>query len=168
MSFQSIDPNNFEINPFTSIGSQWMLLTAGDENAHNTMTVSWGALGVLWFKNVSFAFVRPQRYTIEFMNKHDTFSLCLFDEIYKPALKLCGTKSGRDLDKDAAAGLTPLFDREAPYYQQANTVLLCRKLSKQRLDPTCFIDPEIDPKVYPKQDHHYMFVGEILSILKQD
>ena len=106
MSLKPIDPKTLELNPFTTIGTEWMLLTAGNEDKHNTMTVSWGGLGVLWRKNVTYVLVRPQRYTMEFMDREEYYSLCVFDETYKPALKLCGTKSGRDIDKDKETGLT--------------------------------------------------------------
>ena len=111
MSLKPIDPKTLELNPFTTIGTEWMLLTAGNEDKHNTMTVSWGGLGVLWRKNVTYVLVRPQRYTMEFMDREEYYSLCVFDETYKPALKLCGTKSGRDIDKDKETGLTVMFDQ---------------------------------------------------------
>ena len=128
MSLKPIDPKTLELNPFTTIGTEWMLLTAGNEDKHNTMTVSWGGLGVLWRKNVTYVLVRPQRYTMEFMDREEYYSLCVFDETYKPALKLCGTKSGRDIDKDKETGLTVMFDQEAPYYAEAKLVFICKKL----------------------------------------
>lgn len=166
MALKPIDPNSLEINPFTSIGTDWMLLTAGNKEKHNTMTVSWGGLGVLWRKNVTYVFVRPQRYTMEFMDKEKYYSLCLFDKSYKSALSLCGSKSGRDINKDKETGLTVMFDQPAPYYAQAKMVFICKKIAKQAIDPHSFIDINIDQTFYPQQDYHRVFAGDIITILK--
>ena len=168
MSLKPIDPKTLELNPFTTIGTEWMLLTAGNEDKHNTMTVSWGGLGVLWRKNVTYVLVRPQRYTMEFMDREEYYSLCVFDETYKPALKLCGPKSGRDIDKDKETGLTVMFDQEAPYYAEAKLVFICKKMSKQKMEPSSFIDSTIDETFYKEKDYHEVFVGDIVTILKQD
>ncbi len=164
-TWEEINPSDLTFNPFHLIGSEWMLVTAGDESAHNTMTASWGGLGVLWKKNVSFVFVRPQRYTLQFMERQDCYSLCFFDKAYKPALAYCGAHSGRDVDKDRETGLTPQFDQAAPYYAEARLVLLCKKMACQDLDPACFIDPTIDNDIYPTKDYHKLFVGSIEKVL---
>ena len=126
--FITISPYEMEGNPFQMIDKQWMLITAGNEEKANTMTASWGGLGVLWFKPVSFAFVRPTRYTYEFIEREDGYSLCFFDESYRNALKVCGTVSGRDRDKIAECGLTLRYEDGIPYFDEAETVLfrLCR------------------------------------------
>ena len=135
MSLKPIDPKTLELNPFTTIGTEWMLLTAGNEDKHNTMTVSWGGLGVLWRKNVTYVFVRPQRYTMEFMDREEYYSLCVFDENYKKALTLCDTKSGRDIDKDTETGLTVMFDQAAPYYAEAKLVLSSKRCLNKKWIP---------------------------------
>ena len=96
--FQPYPANLFETNPFTKIGSDWMLITAGDKEKANTMTASWGGFGVLWGKNVAYIFVRESRYTKEFLDKKDTFSLTFF-EGHKMDLKYLGAVSGRNEDK---------------------------------------------------------------------
>lgn len=164
-TWEEIQPSDLTFNPFTLIGNEWMLVTAGDETAHNTMTASWGGLGVLWKKNVSFVFVRPQRYTLQFMEQQDHYSLCFFDKTYKSALAYCGAHSGKDVDKDKETGLTPLFDQAAPYYEESRLVLICKKMSCQDLDPASFIDPTIDGDVYPAKDYHKLFVGSIEKVL---
>ena len=83
-------------------------------------------------KNVTYVLVRPQRYTMEFMDREEYYSLCVFDETYKPALKLCGTKSGRDIDKDKETGLTVMFDQEAPYYAEAKLVFICKRCPNKK------------------------------------
>ena len=106
----TIDPAALSLNPFTLIGKDWALLTAGGETGFNPMTVSWGNMGVMWNKNIVTVYVRPQRYTKEFIDRSDKFTLSFFEESMRPALKLCGSKSGRDLNKVEATGLTPIFE----------------------------------------------------------
>ena len=163
--WQEYTAADLTFNPFTLIGSEWMLVTAGDEAGHNTMTASWGGFGVLWKKDVSFIFVRPQRYTLQFMEQQDSYSLCFFDKPYKSALAYCGAHSGKDVDKDKETGLTPLFDQAAPYYAEARLVIFCKKMACQDLSPDSFITPTIDGEIYPNKDYHKMFIGSIEKVL---
>lgn len=168
MAFREIDAKSIKENPFTLIGSDWMLITAGDEKKHNTMTASWGGVGILWNKPVSTVYIRPQRYTLEFVEDNPFYSLCFFEEEYRQALNFCGTKSGRDYDKDKETGLTPLFDREAPYYQQAKLVLICRKLYRQDMELESFLVKDVLEKNYPAKDLHRIFIGEIVTALERE
>ena len=167
MAFREISVEELKDNPFTLINKDWMLITAGDQQKHNTMTASWGGVGELWGKYVSTIYVRPQRYTLEFIENSEYYSLCFFDPDYRSALNFCGTKSGRDVDKDAATGLTPCFDEATPYYQQARLVFLCRKLYRQDMEAGCFLDKEVLDKNYPQNDLHRMFIGEIVKVLEK-
>ena len=115
MAFREISVEQLKDNPFTLINKDWMLITAGDAEKHNTMTASWGGVGELWGKYVSTIYIRPQRYTLEFVEREEYYSLCFFGPEYRQALSLCGSKSGRDVDKDAATGLTPCFAQAAHY-----------------------------------------------------
>lgn len=164
--FCSIDPRAIKDNPFRSIGEDWMLITAGTLKKHNTMTASWGGFGVLWHKNICFCVVRPVRYTYSFMEDSDYFSLSFFPKKYKSALALCGAKSGRDTDKARATGLrafSPL--RKSVSFKQARLIIVCRKIYFQDIDPARFLDPSIE-KLYPNEDYHRMYAGEILRCLK--
>lgn len=163
-----IDLAQLKIDPFTLVGQDWTLIAAGDEQKYNMMTASWGELGVLWGKNVSTVFIRPTRYTLEFVERKDYYSLSFFDEKYKPALAYCGSHSGRDVNKEKETGLTPVFDAQAPYFSEAKLVLICRKLYHQKLDPSGFIDKGIDSECYPEKDYHELFVGEIISVLADE
>ena len=163
---KEIRKEDLQLNPFTEIGKGWMLICAGGADKHNAMTASWGGLGVMWGKDVSFIVVRPQRYTLEFIDQQEYYSLNFFAPEHKPALSYFGAHSGRDGDKDAATGLTAAFDAQAPYYKEAKLVLICRKLHRQQFDPKCFLDPEIDPKWYPDKDYHYEIFGEIVKVLQ--
>ena len=164
MSLTHIKPEDIQQNTFKTIGQDWMLLTAGTSHSFNTMTVSWGGLGVLWGKPVATVYVRPQRYTYEFMEKDDTFTLSAYPEGMHQALAFCGSKSGRDMDKAAACGLQPAEDAGGIYFEGAQLVLCCRKLYFQDLDPSHFLDSSI-MKNYANHDYHRMYIGEIISVL---
>lgn len=163
--FDEINPLELNESAFRLIGKEWMLITAGNMEKWNTMTASWGALGELWFKPVAFTFFRPQRYTLEFVEKEPVFTLSFFDEKYRSALNFCGSHSGRDYDKAAEAGLTPFAtENDSVAFKEARVVLECRKLYFQDMEPENFLDPEIE-KCYPKKDYHRMFVGEVLRAM---
>lgn len=167
MAFREISVEELKDNPFTLINKDWMLITAGNREKHNTMTASWGGVGELWGRYVSTIYIRPQRYTLEFVEREDYYSLCFFGPEYRQTLNLCGSKSGREIDKDAATGLTPCFDEAAPYYEQARLVFLCRKLYRQDLEEGCFLDKGLLEKWYDN-DLHRMFIGEIVKVLEKE
>ena len=157
--FKSFDVKDLQMNPFEYIGSKWMLITAGSNEAFNTMTASWGTMGVLWNKPVSQCFIRPGRYTYEFIEKNDFYTLCFFDEKYRDALKFCGAKSGRDVDKVKVTGLTPVVHQSgAVYFEEAELVLVCRKLYHEDIDPNNFKISDIENN-YPHKDYHRMYTG---------
>ena len=166
MAFREIAIESLEFNPFTKIGKEWMLITAGDETKSNTMTASWGGLGIMWSKNVATAYVRPQRYTKEFMDKADTFTLTFFKEEYRNALRIAGTVGGNKVeDKWAECGLTPYYVDGTTAVEEAEMIFVCRKLYAQDMKPECFIDTECDTKNYPTKDYHTMYIGEITKVL---
>lgn len=161
-----IDPSLIKDNPFQLIGSDWMLLTAGTLKSFNTMTASYGTLGELWHKKVAYCYVRPQRYTYEFMEKNDCFTLSFFDETHRDVLKLCGTKSGRDINKMKGIGLTPTEgETGSVYFDEARLVLECRKIYYQDFDPSKFIDPDIKSEY--NNDYHRAYIGEIVRALSR-
>ena len=165
--FKRIDPKELQSNVFSMIGDRWMLITAGTKEHCNTMTASWGGLGVLWGKPVATVYIRPQRYTMEFVEGSEFFTLAFFGEEYRKALALCGSKSGRDIDKVKECGFTVETADGAPYFAEADLVLVCRKAYWQDMDPTHFLDGEIDGKWYPEKDYHRIFIGEIETVLKK-
>ena len=162
---KSIKPEELQKNTFSMIGKEWLLVTACKEGKVNTMTASWGGLGVMWGKNVAFIVLRPQRYTKEFVDAGETFSLSVLDESYRKTLSYLGTGSGRNEDKVAKSGLTVTEEDGTPYFEEANTVLVCRKLYAQPYDPSCFIDKSCDEKWYPEKDYHTMYIAEIEKVL---
>ncbi len=150
-----------------NIRDQWMLLTAGENSPgeFNTMTVSWGGLGVIWNKPLAMVVVRPSRFTYSFMEKHDTFTLCAFPGEYKDQLTLCGTRSGRAIDKVKACGLTPVPSSiiAAPGFDEAELILECRKMYYDDIKPDHFLAAHIE-KNYGGHDYHRMYFGEILAV----
>lgn len=147
------------------IGKEWMLITAGRMENFNTMTASWGNIGFLWGKPVVTIYVRPQRYTLEYIEKEERFTLSFFPSQYKNALNICGTKSGRDTDKVAEAGLTPYAPEEdVVSFEEARLVMKCRKLYKGKLEEAGFTDKTLMPKWYPGADLHYMYIAEIEKV----
>lgn len=167
MLFNSVSVDTLDLNPFKSISKDWLLVTSGNEEKFNTMTVSWGGLGFLWNKNVSFAFIRPQRYTFEFMEKNDYYTLSFLECKDKDILKYCGKFSGRDVDKVKETGLVPIFEKDYTYFEQSKLVFVCKKIYTDNINSQNFLVEEIE-KNYPKKDYHKMFIGEIIDCLKKD
>ncbi len=163
--FQPYPVDLLQMNPFTKIGKEWALITAGDKKKYNTMTVSWGGLGVLWGKNVVYIFIRDSRYTKEFLDKGELFSMSFLNEEYRESLNYCGSHSGRDGDKFHAAALTPAFCHSIPYPDEANLVLLCQKMAAVPITEDTFTDAQIMQKWYSDKDMHTMYIGEILDVL---
>ena len=160
-----IDPKELNRNVFSAIGEQWMLITAGTADRCNTMTASWGGLGILWGAPAATCYIRPQRYTKEFVDREEYFTLAFFGEEHRKALQLCGSKSGRDTDKVKECGFTvKAAECGAPYFEEAELVLVCRKRFAQPMDPDN-IPREIKEKWYPEKDYHTLYIGEIIEAL---
>ena len=166
MKFIEISPEAITDNTFKLIGKDWMLVTAGTETFFNTMTAAWGGLGVLWDKKICFCVIRPTRYTYTFMEKSEDFTLSFFEERYRDVLSYCGTKSGKDVNKVAQTGLTPVFDAGAIFFSEARLVMVCRKIYTQDMVPGNFLDSGMN-KFYPGKDYHRMYVGEIRQCLRK-
>ena len=146
----------------------WALVTAGGEDDFNSMTVSWGALGEIWGKDAAFIFVRHNRYTYEFLEKGGLFTVSFYDGKYKPALgRIFGAQSGRDIDKAAQAGFTPLPVDGAVTYKEAQYTAVCRILASQDLDKSSFIDESVN-KWYDDAPVHKMYIGEIIRVYEND
>ena len=162
--FREIDPVEIKDNPFTLIGGEYMLITAGTPDSFNTMTAAWGGFGVLWDRKVAICVIRPGRYTFGFMEKSEFYTLSFFSLKYRDVLTYCGSNSGRNVNKVKETGLTPLFGEKTISFQEARMVLECRKIYYQDISPLNFVDPSIE-QCYPNKDYHRMYVGEILRCL---
>jgi len=173
--YKSIDPKELQGNVFEQIDKKWFLVTAKKHKTDqkvNTMTASWGFMGIMWGKPLVNCVIRPVRHTYEFMEEADYFTISFFGEKYRKALNILGTKSGRDTDKIAEAGLTVLdvgkiFDSgeisgKAVSFEEAEITMTCKKIYYHDIDPKNFVDPQIDGN-YPNKDYHRVYFGEIIN-----
>ncbi|MDO5570809.1 MAG: flavin reductase [Bacteroidales bacterium] len=167
---KNIKPSELELKVIELISKEWMLVSAGSAEKFNTMTANWGGIGFLWNKPVAFVFVRPERYTHEFTENNEHFSLTFLPSQYKNVLNLLGTKSGRDTDKIAESGLTPVFtENGTPYFTQGKLIIECKKLFKTPFNPNDFIEKDIIDKWYTvKGGFHDMYIAEIENILIEE
>ena len=169
---KEINYKDMKFNPFNLIGGEWMLVTAGNElSGCNTMTASWGHLGCLWGHNdpTAVIYLRPSRYTKEFVDKESFFTLCVMDKSFKKQMAYLGSVSGRNEDKISKAGLTPVYENgNIVYFEEAKLVLVCKKLYQSELQREGFVYQETLDDNYPQQDFHTMYVGKIEKILVRD
>jgi flavin reductase (DIM6/NTAB) family NADH-FMN oxidoreductase RutF len=167
------------LNPMTLIGGEWWLIAAGNEkNGYNVMTASWGHLGSIWERPerepahmglpTAVVYLRPQRYTKQIIDREELFTLSIFDKEYKKALAYLGTHSGRDGDKIAKAGLTPVFVDGTICFAEAKMMFVCRKLYHAPLVESGFVDKILVKDNYPDNDFHEMYVGEIIRVLSKE
>ena len=165
--FKSIDPKQLNENVFSLIGDKWMLITAGTKENCNTMTASWGGLGVFWGAPTATCYIRPQRYTKEFVDREEYFTLAFFGEEYRKALALCGAKSGRDTDKIRDCGLTLCYGAgDAPFFDESEWVLVCEKLYAQDLSPEHMVVPSPIEKYYDAAHGgwHRSYIGRVVEV----
>lgn len=161
MAFKEVALDELQVSPFTKFDKDWALVTAGTLEDSNTMTVSWGGVGTMWSLPVATIYIRPQRYTKEFIDREDRFTVSFYSPEHKRALGVLGAKSGRDGDKVAEVGFTPVQVGEGVAFDEAELVLVCRKLYADTIKPERFIDRSCDTKWYPEHDYHTMYIGEV-------
>lgn len=149
------------INPFDKFNKQWALVTAGNHESFNSMTISWGSMGTIWGKDIITIYIRPERYTFEFLEKNDTFTISFYDEKYRKALDIMGTLSGKNTDKVKEADLTPVSLEDSMTYKEANETYLCKKIYMDQIDKTKL--PENLQKFYEDKKTHYIILGEVIK-----
>lgn len=164
---KEISVKDFNENIFNLIGKKWMLVTAEKNDVANTMTASWGGMGVIWNKSAATIYVRKSRFTKEFIDESDGFSLCVFDEKYREQLAYCGKVSGRNEDKIKACNFTLNHEDNIPFFDEAKIVFICKKMYSQDFSKEGFVKnyKEIVEKNYSDDDWHVMYIGEIEKIL---
>ncbi len=163
--FKEISAKEIKENLIEAISNEWMLIAAGDEDGFNMMTASWGFAGEMWGEDSVIAMIRPQRYTMDFVNSHDYFTLSFYGDD-KEIHKICGSKSGRDVDKARLTGLVPVFEDNTVYFEQARLVLICKKQYVDCLKEENFVDQSV-LKWYNK-DYHNMVIGKIEKVLVKE
>ena len=161
--FKEISAKEIDGNLIKAIADEWMLISAGNENSYNMMTASWGFGGEMWGNDSVIAMIRPQRYTMDFVNDNDYFTLSFYGD-NKGVHKVCGSMSGRDVDKTQLTGLTPVFSDGTVYFEEARMVIVCKKQYVDILKEECFADKE-PLKCYENKDYHYMIIGKIEKVL---
>lgn len=166
-NFKEISVEEFNGNPFTMLMKDSMLFTAKNGDRVNAMAAAWGGFGVLWDKYVTYGFIRPQRYTREFVDASDYFSFTFFEKHYRKTVVYFGSVSGRDEDKIAHANLTVAYENDIPYFAEGDVVFICKKIYADRINPDAILDETIKETMYPKSDFHHVYVGEIVKILKK-
>ena len=165
-NFKEITANELDANVFNLIGKDWTLITAGNLEKYNTMTASWGGVGVLWNKNVATIFVRPQRYTYEFVEENDYFTLSFFGGEKREELTFCGRNSGRDCNKAKECNLTAIDTNNGVAFEESNIILVCKKMYYNDIDPQNFLDDSINN--HYNNDYHRMYIGEIVKVLVKE
>lgn len=160
--FKEIAAKDLNENFIKAIADEWMLVSAGDKDKFNMMTASWGFAGEMWGADSMITVIRPQRYTMEFINNNDYFALSFLGD-KKDVHKICGSKSGRDIDKMNIEGLTPIFADNTVYFEEARMVIILKKQYVQQMDEACFTDKE--PLRWYNGDLHYTVIGRIEKVL---
>lgn len=169
MSFKEIPIGSLQMNPFTKIGGEWVLLTAGTkEDGFNMMTASWAGFGRFWEKDAVTAYIRESRYTRKFFEVHDTFTVSFYDQSYRKALNICGKLHGNECDKVKESGLTPLFLGDTTAFEEANLIFVCRKLVHADVAPENADNQDVFQRVYPEPDLHRIYIGEVLKVLTRE
>ena len=158
--------DDYNVDIFKKFNEDWALLTVGDKNKYNTMTISWGTLGTLWNKEVVIVFVRKSRYTHEFIENNEYFTVSFYSDKYKKDLGILGSVSGRDKDKVSLTKLTPEFLDNTTTFKEASETLVCKKIYMQDMDINS-IPSDIKEKLYSDFDIHTIVVGEVVDILSK-
>lgn len=160
-----------EENLFDLIGKEWMLVTAGTPEKFNTMTASWGGLGFLWNKPVAFIFIRPERYTYDFIEREERLTLSFLGKEHQDIHQICGKKSGRDCDKVKESGLCPVTTEAGNVtFSQARLTLEGRKLFVSDMKPEMFLDSSLLKRWYSDQpggSFHRIYIIEIENIYER-
>ena len=156
---------NYSLDIFAQFDKKWALVTAGNEDSFNTMTISWGGMGTIWNKPVATVYVRTSRFTHEFIDNNDYFTISFFPEEYKGILGVLGSKSGREMDKMHASGLTPVQVENGITFKEAETTFVCRKLCKQPIELRNMPEDVVN-SFYKADTRHDMYIGEVIKIIQ--
>lgn len=165
MKLRPIELTSLKPEIFRLFEEQPPLLTAGDRSSCNTMTIGWCQLGTLWHLPVCTVYVRPERYTYQFMEAQDYFTVSVLPESETQTIRVCGTKSGRDLDKIQECGLTLCYGAgDAPFFEEAELVLVCKKIFVQDMTPDCVVDgTNILPYYNATNGWHRIYTGQVVE-----
>lgn len=161
--FKEISAKDIKDNLIEKIANEWMLISAGNKDGYNMMTASWGFMGEMWGKDTAVAMIRPQRYTMQFVDKNHYYALSFYGD-NKDIHKVCGSKSGKYVNKTELTGLTPVFADNTVYFEEAKLVIICKKQYVDVLKEEKFVDKQ-PLKWYENKDFHNMIFGSIEKVL---
>lgn len=164
MIYKTIDPKNIKDNLIRCLSEEWALITAGNKDGYNMMTASWGFFGEMWGNDSLAVVIRPQRYTMEFVDNSDYFTVSFYGD-RKDVHKVCGSKSGRDIDKTKETGLTPVLGEKYVYFKEARMVVVVKKQYVGKISPENFTENGIIDRWYPEKDFHNLIIGKIEKVL---
>lgn len=154
------------INPFEKFYQHWALVTAGNKDNFNTMTVAWGSMGTVWSRPIVTIYIKPCRYTYNFLNENDYFTVSFYDEKYKKEMSILGTKSGKDIDKVALTSLTPVEVNGSMSFAEANCTIVLKKIYYQDMDINQMPSAVVD-RYYTEELPHRMYIGEVVEIIEK-
>ncbi|SFC88961.1 flavin reductase family protein [Butyrivibrio sp. YAB3001] len=163
--FQPVEPEDIEHGAYVFRGDK-VLVTAGDGTKINTTAASYGGVGQMWGKRVTFICLRKSRYTKDLIDGSGEYSLSFLDnQEYRGAMKYLEAVSGKDEDKLKGARLNITYFDGVPFIEESSNVLICKVIYKKEIGLDGFVDPDIPKKFYKDDDCHIIYVGEIKKVL---
>jgi flavin reductase (DIM6/NTAB) family NADH-FMN oxidoreductase RutF len=170
MPKQPIAVNDLVLQPYTTLSPEGVLLVCGTDVAHaNPMTISWGTFGVMWGKPILMVMVRPSRHTYTLLKSAPDFTVNWMSESWTPAVRLCGSASGRDIDKFKQTGMHPVKATtvQSPVIAEAELAIECSVAYRSQVDPSLFVNMAL-LNCYDAKDYHGLFFGEVVAIAGTD
>lgn len=154
---------NYNCDILTKFNKDWAVVTAGNKDHFNMMTISWGAIGTIWGRDALTIYIRPERFTHEELKQCTYFTVSFFKEEYRSVLTYLGTHSGRDCDKIKETHLHPLYLKDDVItYEEAQETFILKKIYTQTMDKSLMDDKALsfyNGTGYP----HDMIIGEIID-----
>lgn len=164
-AFQPYPIKEIEFNPFVKFGDEWGALTVKADDKVNSMTISWGGVGMLWNKPAATVYVRESRFTKSLLDKSGTFSVSFLPDKYRRTLKYLGQVSGKDEDKIKNSRLSINDYKGVPFIDEGNFIVICKKMYSVPLTLEGVVDKEVEEQHYKTKDLHTMYIGEIVELL---
>jgi flavin reductase (DIM6/NTAB) family NADH-FMN oxidoreductase RutF len=167
--FKEISPEEMSDNVFTLVGKVFPVITAGKEDHYNSLTASGGGLGLLFKKPTTWCILRADRYTLEMIQKEQTYTMSYFPNEYKEQILFLGSKSGRDSEKMKEVDLTSIRIPSGDMsFEEARLIVVCKLTQITTPDPDDFYSQEAKDYIneaYKEANHYRKYVfGEITHV----
>lgn len=165
--YEAVAAEDFDENIFKLVGKDFTVITAGE--TPNSMVASWGGVGIMFNKPVTWNFLRANRFTLEKIRETGTYTMCYFPDQYKGDIMQFGTKSGRNTDKMAQTKLTPMATPDGyPAYAEAKIIIECKLIAASTVSKDEFYTEEaktfLQEGFDDAKDWHKLVYGEITKI----